>query len=430
MDPMDLSVMARGEEQRQLEIQCQQSMPLAFPHPHFAAMYIDHRGKLQVETSPSITGYEKIVFTNNVQDRFLDVASGKWQSNNQNVNAEMLEQTEQSNKRRLQHATSNPIHAWEPPSPTPSIKRSTFRVGQTKLLRAYYEKAFDCFHQLNCRVIAKAFVKLVEPRKQVSHPYNGKKTVAGSTQTLDPESTKPKWWPSGVKHKEPDHLIKPERIRLLVHILCELKDSHGITAEKLKDAGQDVRRQIVPALKLQVLDELYYVRAMEELYLDGKLSSDTAIHVYHVDMQEEIQEHALSNPTTMPIQRRSGDRSRELPRIWEDAYPQSFKNNKRRADSEKGYLLSPAPSPALSRKSSLERSAPVYSGIDPTMMSVTEPPRPSPTVPLCLPPTPGSASIPDPFAHQFATQSAGHAAYSGYWDASPTVHPQFAFSAY
>ena len=64
---------------------------------------------------------------------------------------------------------------------------------------------------------------------------------------------------------------KLDRLRLLVHILCELKDSHGVTAEKLRDAGQDVRRQITPANKLQVLDEIYFVRQMEERFLDGEI---------------------------------------------------------------------------------------------------------------------------------------------------------------
>lgn len=62
-----------------------------------------------------------------------------------------------------------------------------------------------------------------------------------------------------------------DRLRLLVHILCELKDSHGVTADKLREAGQDVRRQITPAHRLQVLDEIYFVREMEERYLDGGL---------------------------------------------------------------------------------------------------------------------------------------------------------------
>ena len=62
-----------------------------------------------------------------------------------------------------------------------------------------------------------------------------------------------------------------ERVRLLIHILCELRGSHDITAEKLKEAGQDVRRQISPSERLEVLDEIYYVRQMEEHYLAGDI---------------------------------------------------------------------------------------------------------------------------------------------------------------
>lgn len=175
-------------------------------------------------------------------------------------------------------------------SPCPSIRRTALRVGDQDLLRRYYEKAFDNFQQLNCRMIAKAWIKLVEPRKQVNHPYNGRKNVGGASQRVDPELTKPRWWPAGVTHKEPDHLPKPgecpnstrqnslltfiiERVRLLIHILCELRTSHDITAEKLKEAGQDVRRQISPVERLEVLDEIYYVRQMEEHFMCGDIGS-------------------------------------------------------------------------------------------------------------------------------------------------------------
>ena len=50
-------------------------------------------------------------------------------------------------------------------------------------------------------------------------------------------------------------LITKERVRLLIHILCELRASHDITADKLKEAGQDVRRQISPARRY------WYVRS-------------------------------------------------------------------------------------------------------------------------------------------------------------------------
>lgn len=90
----------------------------------------------------------------------------------------------------------------------------------------------------------------------------------------------------------------------MIHILCELRASHDITAEKLKEAGQDVRRQISPAERLEVLDEIYYVRQMEEHYLSGHIGSlhsialpiagfgltktgaDTTLHVSHVHLPE------------------------------------------------------------------------------------------------------------------------------------------------
>ncbi|KAL4782053.1 hypothetical protein BJX76DRAFT_349670 [Aspergillus varians] len=479
MDPLSQPGMVKDEEQRQMasyhdmtaqagsnEFQCPQPTHFALPYSHFAVMYIDHRGELQAETSTSIAGYEKTIFTEEVQERFLKLSNGEWQPSLQNVHPGMAmsntsapswyHPTQQQpvglipcewqslqnkrHRRSMRRVDSGIGHGWEPPSPSPTLKRSTLRVGQTKLLRAYYEKAFDCFQQLNCRVIAKAFVKLVEPRKQVMHPYNGRRTVAGTTQEHDPEKTKPKWWPSGVTHKEPDHLGKPERIRLLVHILCELRESHGVTAEKLKDAGQDVRRQITPAVRLQVLDEIYYVRGMEELYLDGKISSDTTIHVSHVHMEDELQGQMISDsacdplatmPTTgrdrQPVRRSH----RDMPVITEDNHYPSLRNGKRPADSECYQPMSPASSTSVSRKSSLERNLPAYSSdIDPAILSGPEPAR-SPMGPQGLQ-SAGPTSLPDYFAHQFTAQSTGHNTHPGFWGTltAPTMHPQFAFTGY
>lgn len=99
----------------------------------------------------------------------------------------------------------------------------------------------------------------------------------------------------------------------MIHILCELRSSHDITAEKLREAGQDVRRQISPVERLEVLDEIYYVRQMEEHCLNGDIGmfdflafcpgwerpfkletmltkqnagADTTLHVSHVHLPE------------------------------------------------------------------------------------------------------------------------------------------------
>ena len=87
-------------------------------------------------------------------------------------------------------------------------RRALISIRDKDFLRRYYERVFQNLQQTNCRVLAKAYIKLVEPRKQVNHPYNGRKVVAGRPQQLDPDDTKPPWWPSGVSHREPDHLPK------------------------------------------------------------------------------------------------------------------------------------------------------------------------------------------------------------------------------
>ena len=75
-------------------------------------------------------------------------------------------------------------------------------------MRLFYWKAFEKFQQLNCRHLAKAYIKGLEPRKQVNYPYNGWKLVSGKRQKWGPEFTKPPWWPEEIQHKEPDHLPK------------------------------------------------------------------------------------------------------------------------------------------------------------------------------------------------------------------------------
>jgi hypothetical protein len=89
-----------------------------------------------------------------------------------------------------------------------SDKKAAISVKDHEFLTLYYEKAFDNIQQTNCRILAKAYVKLVEPQKQVNYPYNGRKVIAGTKSQLDPDETKPPWWPSRVTHREPDHLPK------------------------------------------------------------------------------------------------------------------------------------------------------------------------------------------------------------------------------
>ena len=173
------------------------------------------------------------------------------------------------------------------------------RIGDTDKILAYYEGALKHFRQLNCRMVAKAFIKVIEPRKQARHPYNGGKPPAGSAPgtTGDPEKTKPEWWPPKVIHKEPDHLNKErmslspisnsflfinnflaERIELLLHIICKL-GSHGINADKLKEVAGDTKRSLQHPSHVEIIFEILRVRKLEERYGRGEVSGNTRVCV-------------------------------------------------------------------------------------------------------------------------------------------------------
>ncbi|OOG00580.1 hypothetical protein ASPCADRAFT_511544 [Aspergillus carbonarius ITEM 5010] len=223
-------------------------------------------------------------------------------------------------------------------------QKSMLPVRNTGLLRRYYEKAFDSLQQINCRILAKAYIKLVEPRKQVNYPYNGRKIISGSSQQFDPELTKPAWWPSGVTHREPDHLLKAERIRLLVHILCELRESHSICVEKLKEADQSVRRQIAPVERIPVLDEIYHVREEEERYLDGRTDGSAVICVSRVHLPELTDSQTLGSPTQSlkdgnPVYRKEipdleSHTSPPIPTTWDAGASATFAPLKRHREGD------------------------------------------------------------------------------------------------
>lgn len=91
---------------------------------------------------------------------------------------------------------SDSVEDLPPFSPSDMIE---LEVGDTEKVVSYYETVLKRFQQVNCRSIAKSFIRVIEPRKQVRYPYNGGRTG-------NPELTKPPWWPAGIMHKEPDHL--------------------------------------------------------------------------------------------------------------------------------------------------------------------------------------------------------------------------------
>lgn len=84
--------------------------------------------------------------------------------------------------------------------PTPEQAKAMSEMHAFRLkpeeLPNYYQSRFSWLQQDVCKLIVKAWIKVIEPKKQNKFPYN------------KGDSFKPEWWPEGVRHREPDHLHK------------------------------------------------------------------------------------------------------------------------------------------------------------------------------------------------------------------------------
>jgi hypothetical protein len=82
-------------------------------------------------------------------------------------------------------------------------------------VKNYLYNCFEEFQQIPCKLLAKSWIKIIEPKKQSKYPYK-----IG-------DDSKPFWWPSNCIHREPDHLKKDERINLLINILRIFKQKEA-----------------------------------------------------------------------------------------------------------------------------------------------------------------------------------------------------------
>ncbi|SPO28750.1 uncharacterized protein UTRI_04628 [Ustilago trichophora] len=128
---------------------------------------------------------------------------------------------------------------------------------------AFLELRFGQLQQGVCKTVAKAWIKIIEPKKQTRCPYN--KGEAG----------KPDWWPAGVRHKEPDHLMKPERHALLLTILRSPK----VQVARLQLATAEVVA-LIKADKVSLLMDVYRIaREEEKLREKGEENKDQVVKV-------------------------------------------------------------------------------------------------------------------------------------------------------
>ncbi|KAK0674226.1 hypothetical protein QBC41DRAFT_51657 [Cercophora samala] len=213
-----------------------------------------------------------------------------------------------SQRRRRQRRARAPRSPAEEDTGTATTasRKTTIMIGDSAAVRAFYERRFRKCHQILCRIIAKAFVKLVEPKKQTNHPY-----------TRGSESA-PRWWPNDygpnkvrLVHREPDHIKKEERVHLLTHILRMLtepnhrqhEDIRGqhLTVGKLEEAAMDSAASFFNASEANMkkklwLKEAFKVAKAEEKYKRGEIDATTQIFVmvdnHEPEDEEEDEEEA------------------------------------------------------------------------------------------------------------------------------------------
>ncbi|GAO14161.1 hypothetical protein UVI_02037560 [Ustilaginoidea virens] len=172
--------------------------------------------------------------------------------------------------------------------------RKGIKINDADAVWNFYEQRFKNCQQTACKLIAKAWVKAVEPKKQSTHPYTGSDEKA------------PDWWPKPwgptkddkVRHKEPDHLYKRERVHLLVHILRLVVEPNvrqhgdiqklGLNVKKLEETSYEALSSFfmdndTNARKRPYLNEIFKMARQEERFRNGEIDGSTEVYVMAED---------------------------------------------------------------------------------------------------------------------------------------------------
>ncbi|KAI9818465.1 MAG: hypothetical protein M1827_000524 [Pycnora praestabilis] len=162
------------------------------------------------------------------------------------------------------------------------------RVGDRVEMDKFYDTKFLQLLQVNCKWVAKQWIKVIEPKKQTKYPYNGGKDK-------DPEKTKPPWWPRSIQHKEPDHNGKPDRV-ILLQACLRTRNDHCKSVKDLEKSTKDSTERITQD-KGSVLKEIVRVRKKEEAFEDGAIDHDATIVVANVVQRPSVsRKPAKSSP--------------------------------------------------------------------------------------------------------------------------------------
>ncbi|KAK4192085.1 hypothetical protein QBC35DRAFT_485593 [Podospora australis] len=197
------------------------------------------------------------------------------------------QQTGSRSHPRRQRGTANEDDSDDEPAPISTV-RTPLQIGDSDAVWNFYKRSFEAVQQLACKIIAKAFIKTIAPRKQTKHPY-----TSG-------EVKKPDWWPRDrtekgrhVEHKEPDHTSKDQRVHLLCHLLRLVVEPNarqhpdlrplGITVSTLERAAMDQLFSFWENPKNEAkrpfLAEIFKVAKHEARFKRDECDANTTIYV-------------------------------------------------------------------------------------------------------------------------------------------------------
>jgi hypothetical protein len=193
-----------------------------------------------------------------------------------------------------------------PPAAVKSAPTQQLRIGDTERVEEFLMGRLRDFQQTGCKMLGKAFVKLIEPKKQTHHPYT------------KGDSKAPQWWPatSGenrVRHKEPDHLLKRERVYLCFHIiLLIVQPNHkqlecfrhlGLTIKKVEEFAMEKMTEFFNEPnhpknkeKRKFLKEIFKVARQLERYYNGEIDANTYVTVmFGQDFRRNVVDYTSSD---------------------------------------------------------------------------------------------------------------------------------------
>ncbi|KAL2164205.1 hypothetical protein VTH06DRAFT_3421 [Thermothelomyces fergusii] len=214
--------------------------------------------------------------------------------------------------------------------------KKALTIGDSEAVLNFYDRGFKCIQQTACKEVAKAFVKIIAPKKQANFPY-----VKG-------DAAAPDWWPKPwgpgekdrARHVEPDHMWKKERVHLLKHILRLIIDPETqppsirklgtIPVARLEAAAMDSLAEFFAdpnkpknAKKKPILKELFRVAKMEERYKRNEIDGSTQVivtaddmvmnHCFDPDEEEDEEEEVESGTTSSAMSHVSPTRAAALP---------------------------------------------------------------------------------------------------------------------